>query len=173
MRYACTRLEAAICFVLSGKPMPTRITQIMATEKEACRLRFNSMDALISRRLAGFVLTLSVTIISATGLSAQSATLGIFEGQQDVGVILHPGSAVYDASTGTYTLTGSGDNIWWAEDDFHYVWKKVSGDFSLSADVALLGKGGEPHRKAVLMVRQSLDQDSAAVGVAVHGDGLT
>ena len=80
---------------------------------------------------------------------------------------------MYDASTGTYTLTGSGDNIWWAEDDFHYVWKKVSGDFSLSADIALLGTGGEPHRKAVSMIRQTLDQDSAAVALAVHGDGLT
>jgi hypothetical protein len=131
------------------------------------------MHASISRRFAIIALTLFGTLISAARLSAQSATLGIFDGQQDVGTILHPGSAVYDAETGTYTLTGSGDNIWFAEDDFHYVWKKVSGDFSLSANIALPGTGGEPHRKAVLMIRQTLDQDSAAVGIAVHGDGLT
>jgi TolB protein len=135
------------------------------------RLRFNAMHASISRRFA--VLALLGAIVSAPVLSAQSATLGIFDGQQDVGAILHPGSAAYDAATGTYTLTGSGDNIWFAEDDFHYVWKKVTGDFSLSADIALLGTGGEPHRKAVIMIRQSLDRDSAAVAIAVHGDGLT
>jgi Tol biopolymer transport system component len=131
------------------------------------------MHASISRRLTGLAPTFLGAIIAASALSAQSTTLGIFDGQQDVGTILHPGSAGYDASTGTYTLTGSGDNIWWAEDDFHYVWKKVTGDFSLSADIALPGAGGEPHRKAVLMIRQSLDPDSAAVGLAVHGDGLT
>jgi len=137
------------------------------------RLRFVFMHASISRRFAGLALTLLGAIVSAPALSAQSATLGIFDGQQDVGTILHPGSAAYDASTGTYTLTDSGDNIWWAEDDFHYVWKKVSGDFSLGADIALPGTGGEPHRKAVIMIRQTLDQDSAAVAIAVHGDGLT
>src|SRR5271167_2050368 len=142
-------------------------------QKEAYRLRSNSMHTSISRRFTGLALTLLGTFVSASALCAQPATLGIFDGQQDVGTILHPGSAVYDASTGTYTLSGSGDNIWWAEDDFHYMWKKVSGDFSLSAGIALLGSGGEPHRKAVLMIRQSLDQDSAAVALAVHGDGLT
>ena len=137
------------------------------------RLRFSSMHASISRRFAGLALTFLFTIVSARALSAQSAMLGIFDGQQDVGNILHPGSAAYDASTGTYALTGSGDNLWFAEDDFHYVWKKVSGDFSLGADIALPGTGGEPHRKAVIMIRQTLDHDSAAVAIAVHGDGLT
>jgi TolB protein len=105
-------------------------------------------------------------------LAAQQP-LGIFEGQQDVGTILHPGSAHYDPANAAYLLTGSGDNLWWAEDDFHFVWKKVSGDFALTADIALLGSGGDPHRKAVLMVRQTLDANSATVVLAVHGDGLT
>ncbi|MFZ0303139.1 MAG: hypothetical protein WAL75_10650 [Terracidiphilus sp.] len=131
------------------------------------------MSASMSRLPGKIAFLIFSVLVSAAGLHPQGPTLGIFEGQHDVGTILHPGSAVYDASTGTYTLTGSGDNIWWAEDDFHYVWKKVSGDFSLSADIALVGTGGEPHRKAVLMIRQTLDQDSAAVALAVHGDGLT
>jgi TolB protein len=115
---------------------------------------------------------LSCSLAIATALAAQRP-LGIFEGQQDVGTILHPGSAHYDPATAAYLLTGSGDNLWWAEDDFHFVWKKVSGDFALTADIALLGSGGDPHRKAVLMVRQTLDANSATVVLAVHGDGLT
>ena len=59
------------------------------------------------------------------------------------------------------------------EDAFHFVWKKASGDLSLAADIAFVGAGNDPHRKACLMIRQSLDADSAYVDVALHGDGLT
>ena len=34
------------------------------------------------------------------------------------------------------------------------------GDVALTADIAILGSGGDPHRKAVLMIRQSLDGNS-------------
>ena len=100
-------------------------------------------------------------------------TLGIFEGHGDVGTVLHPGSVDYDAGKQSYTIAGSGENMWFAVDAFHFVWKKVSGDVSLAADVGFLGQGKNPHRKAVLMIRQTLDADSAYADVAVHGVGLT
>jgi TolB protein len=87
--------------------------------------------------------------------------------------VLHAGSARFDAGDGTYTITGSGDNVWSTSDDLHYVWKKADGDIVLSARVAFVGTGGEPHRKAMLMIRQSLAPDSAYVDVARHGNGLT
>ena len=99
--------------------------------------------------------------------------LGIFTDHQDVGTVLHPGDASYDAASRSYTISGSGENMWFGVDDFHYVWKKVSGDVALTADIAFLGTGGNPHRKAVLMIRQSLDGNSPGVDVAVHGVGLT
>src|SRR5205814_1773001 len=99
--------------------------------------------------------------------------LGLFEGHSDVGTVLHPGSVEYDASHRTYQISGSGDNMWAATDAFHFVCKKVSGDVTLTADVSILGAGGDGHRKAVLMIRQSLDTDSAYVDAARHGDGLT
>jgi TolB protein len=101
------------------------------------------------------------------------AQLGIFQSQQDVGTVLHPGSATYDAATGSYTISGSGENMWFGQDDFHFVWTKVSGDVSLSADIAFVGTTGNNHRKAVLMIRQSLDAGSPMVDLARHGDGLT
>ena len=58
-------------------------------------------------------------------------------------------------------------------DAFQFAWKKASGDLSLAADVAFVGAGKDPHRKACLMIRQDLDADSAYVDVALHGDGLT
>jgi TolB protein len=99
--------------------------------------------------------------------------IGLFEKQADVGNVLHPGSADYDASKGTYTVAGSGANMWFDSDAFHFVWKRMSGDVTLTADVSFLGAGGNPHRKAVLMIRQTLDADSPYVDVAVHGVGLT
>ena len=104
---------------------------------------------------------------------AATQQLGIFEDHQDVGTVLHPGSAQFDAAKGTYTIAGSGENMWFGIDDFHYAWKKVSGDVALTADIAFAGTGGNPHRKAVLMIRQTLDGPSASVDVAVHGSGLT
>ncbi len=63
--------------------------------------------------------------------------------------------------------------MWFTNDAFHFVWKRVSGDVALRASLELLGAGGNPHRKACLMIRQSLASDAAYVDVAVHGDGLT
>ena len=102
-----------------------------------------------------------------------AGSLGIFEGHADVGTVLHPGSAVYDASAESYTVTGSGSNMWFAADAFQFVWKKVSGDVTLTADISFVNAGGNPHKKAVLMVRQSLDPDSAYADVALHASGLT
>src|SRR5215218_6384506 len=99
--------------------------------------------------------------------------IGAFEGHSDVGVVLHPGAAEYDATARTYTITGSGENMWAAKDAFHFVWKEVSGDVTLTADVAILGEGGDAHRKAVLVIRQSLDEDAPYADAALHGDGLT
>jgi dipeptidyl aminopeptidase/acylaminoacyl peptidase len=100
----------------------------------------------------------------------QSSAIGEFEGHGDIGDVGAPGSAEFD---GVYTVSGSGGNMWFAEDAFHYVWKRVEGDVYLAADVAFLGEGTDPHRKACLAIRQTLDSDSACAYLAVHGDGLT
>jgi hypothetical protein len=109
----------------------------------------------------------------AAHLSAQSSALGVFEGHSDVGSTRHAGSVQHDAARRAYTVTGGGENMWFANDAFHFVWKKVSGDVTLAADVTFLGTGGHAHRKACLLVRQSLEPDSAYADAALHGDGLT
>ena len=99
--------------------------------------------------------------------------IGLFEGHGDVGAVLHAGSVEYDAGKRSYTISGSGENMWLATDGFQFVWKRVSGDVTLTADISFVGKGVNEHRKAVLIVRQSLDADSAYADVALHGSGLT
>ena len=101
------------------------------------------------------------------------SAVGIFEDHGDVGDVLHPGSANISTDGRSYTVSGSGENMWFARDAFHFVWKRASGDVGLAADVAFRGAGTNPHRKACLMIRQSLAADSAYVDLALHGDGLT
>ena len=116
---------------------------------------------------------ISVFFASRSALAQKAGAVGIFENHADVGTVLHPGSADYDASQKTYTLSGSGENMWFSADAFQFAWKKVSGDVSLTADISFLGTGGNEHRKAVLMLRQSLDADSVYADIARHGNGLT
>lgn len=99
--------------------------------------------------------------------------LGIFEGNTDIGNVKHAGSVQFNTSENTYTISGSGTNMWFDTDEFHFVWKKMSGDMSLAANIEWLGKGSDPHRKACLVIRQTLESNSAYADVAVHGDGLT
>jgi hypothetical protein len=108
----------------------------------------------------------------AVAMSAQEP-VGIFENHVDVGTVLHPGSASFDQAKSTYTLTGSGENMWLAADAFQFAWKKVSGDLDLTADISFATTTGNEHKKAVLMLRQSLDADSVYADVALHASGLT
>ena len=108
----------------------------------------------------------------ARPLAAQES-VGAFESHNDVGTVLHAGAAQYDAAKKSYTITGSGENMWLGADAFQFAWKKMSGDATISADISFLGSGGNPHRKAVLMIRQNLDADSIYADVALHGNGLT
>jgi len=128
------------------------------------------------KRATAVLLTLSWGSFAGLGSSnlwASAAPTGVFESHADVGSVLHPGTLEYDPAKGTYTVSGSGENIWSTTDAFHFAWKRVKGDARLAADISFLGKGGNEHRKAVLMVRQSLDADSVYADVALHGNGLT
>ncbi len=98
--------------------------------------------------------------------------LGIFQGQSDIGGPLLPGSASYDAGSKQFTINSASYNIWYFRDEFRYLWKKVSGDVSLAADITYPNPKGYDDRKAVLVIRQDLDDNSKEVMTALHGAGL-
>jgi Tol biopolymer transport system component len=100
-------------------------------------------------------------------------SVGVFEASSDVGITPAAGKAEFDAAKSEYRITGGGANIWGTADAFQFVYRKMSGDVALTADVRFIGAGTVAHRKAALMIRQSLDPDAAYADVAVHGDGLT
>jgi hypothetical protein len=98
--------------------------------------------------------------------------IGVFAGQSDIGGPLLPGSASYDAGTKRYTINSASYNIWYFRDEFRYLWTKMSGDVSLAADVTFPDPKGYGDRKAVLVIRQDLDDDSKEIMTALHGVGL-
>jgi TolB protein len=121
-------------------------------------------------------LALSVCLLAAPLIAQSSASpLGIFESQSDVGSVTPPGTLSYDASNQVYTIAAAGANLWSTTDGFHFVWKKVSGDVSLTADMNFPNTSGNPspHRKAILMFRQTLDADGVYADAAQHGSGMT
>jgi regulation of enolase protein 1 (concanavalin A-like superfamily) len=115
----------------------------------------------------------AIAVAMSTAGTSFAARLGIFQQHKDIGVTPKKGKAKYKAKKDEYVITGGGANIWAKTDAFQYVYKQISGDVTLTADVHFLGQGVEAHRKATLMIRQSLDPDSAYADVALHGAGLT
>jgi TolB protein len=111
--------------------------------------------------------------LSTLGAARADSTLGLFTDHGDVGTVSKSGTAVYDASTHSYSVGASGANMWADKDAMQFVWKKVSGDVSIAADISFMGTSTQPHRKACLVIRQDLTPGSAYVDVAKHGDGLT
>jgi hypothetical protein len=125
-----------------------------------------------SRSLPVFAASV-LLLVSVPRHPAADRQLGMFEGQGDVGTVLHPGSVKFDPATSQYIVAGSGENMWSTKDAFYFLWKKASGDNVISADVNFLGEGRNAHRKAVILIRQTLDADSPYVDIALHGVGLT
>lgn len=107
------------------------------------------------------------------GQQPASENLGLFQTHQDIGTTPKSGATAYVPAMQEYRVTGGGANIWGKVDAFHFVYTQLSGDVILSADVRFVGEGVEHHRKAALMIRQSLDPDAPYADVALHGDGLT
>jgi hypothetical protein len=93
--------------------------------------------------------------------------IGIFEGQSDIGSALVAGSASYDAGRREYTINSAGYNVWYTRDEFRYLWKKMSGDVSLAADIQFPDPNGFGDRKAFLIIRQDLEAITA-----LHGAGM-
>ena len=98
--------------------------------------------------------------------------VGVFDGMSDIGGPAVPGSASYDATTKRYTISSAGYNIWYQRDEFRYLWKKMSGDASLAADVTFPDANGFGDRKVVLVIRQNLEDDSKEAMLGEHGVGM-
>lgn len=95
--------------------------------------------------------------------------IGVFQGQADIGGAVAAGRAAVSADS--YTIHSAGYNVWYTRDEFRFLFNRASGDVSLAADIAF-PRGGFSDHKALLMIRQSLDDDAKEAFVALHGDGM-
>jgi TolB protein len=128
------------------------------------------------RRRRSFLIVWALSMVMALGTAValpQTNSLGIFTNAGSVGQTPPGCKAQYDAAKGEYHITGGGANMWGAADAFYFVWKKVTGDVALTADIQWVGTSAAEHRKAVLILRQSLDPSSPYADAVSHGNGLT
>jgi TolB protein len=113
---------------------------------------------------------LSLAVLGS-GAGAQNP-VGVFDAQTDIGRVQHAGTTSFDSARQSYLVAGSGRNMWGTQDDFRFVWKRLSGNFILSTRASFVGKGVEPHRKIGWTIRPSLEPNASHVSAAVHGNGL-
>jgi regulation of enolase protein 1 (concanavalin A-like superfamily) len=123
--------------------------------------------------LIGAVLAVAPACRQAPPAPAPESPLALFDDHADLGPVERPGSVAEDAANGALVIEGSGANMWFAADEGHFLWKRLKGDFIVSARVEFLGQGVEAHRKIGWMARSTLDPDSVHASAVVHGDGLT
>ena len=116
---------------------------------------------------------LIILLIAVAPILFQQTSVGTFAGNTDVGSPQRPGRATYDAANDEYTIDGAGANIWANRDEFHFVWRRLKGNFILTTNAGFPGKGVEAHRKIGWMVRSNLNDDSPHTSAVLHGDGLT
>ncbi len=118
-----------------------------------------------SKRL-GF--SLIVVLLVHTGY-AQPQPIGIFDNHADIGAVSAPGEATYNPDQKEYEIKGSGSDIWGNSDEFHFVYKELSGNFRLRGTMLVYNEDGTSDwAKAVLMIRNTLDTNSSFFDVLVR-----
>ena len=77
---------------------------------------------------------------------------------RDIGSVGQSGSASNSGSS--FTVSGAGDDVWGTSDEFHYVYRSLSGDGTISAEVAAIS-GAEDWTKVGVMMRGSTSSNAA------------
>jgi len=92
----------------------------------------------------------------------------------DVGSTVNPGSAGHDAATGTFTVSGSGADVWGTADAFRFAWQTLTGDGSIVARV-VQNQNTNAWSKVGVEIRETLAAGSrhvAMVTSATNGPQL-
>jgi len=74
--------------------------------------------------MVAFLSCVGYLIGSSAWAQAGSAPVGSFRGTPMCGTVSARGLVDYDAAKRTYTISGSGENMWFTADAFQFVWKK-------------------------------------------------
>ncbi|HXD79239.1 MAG TPA: hypothetical protein VN616_15585 [Puia sp.] len=134
-------------------------------------------STLFATRITHLTLSLLAAVLALSVAPAAARAqhpVGIFDDHLDIGNPKLSGDASYDSATQSYTIKGGGSNIWFNRDEFQFVYKKIDGDFILTADFEFTGdtSGAVGHRKTGWMIRESTDEGAASANACSHIDGL-
>lgn len=102
---------------------------------------------------------------------SRTPDLGVFTDSQDIGACYIKGDALYNADNQEYTIYGAGSNIWLDKDAFHFLYKKMKGDFILQFEFKFVGKVKNGHCKIGWMVRNDSTANSAHISGSAHENG--
>ncbi len=102
----------------------------------------------------------ATTTSSAVSITVSNPSSSLPSGwaDADVGSVPLPGSASY--SGGTFSVTGSGADVWGTADQFHYAYHSMTGDGTIVARVATV-QNVAAWVKGGVMIRETLDAGSA------------
>jgi hypothetical protein len=123
----------------------------------------------------------AATTSSAVSVTINDPPAGLPAGwaDADIGAVPFAGSA--GSTGGTFSVTGSGTDVWGTADAFHYAYRALTGDGTIVARVASVQQNVNAWVKAGVMIRETLDPGSAhafmlvsaSKGVAFQRRGAT
>jgi hypothetical protein len=124
---------------------------------------------IVSRTMAGLTATGSVSSFVTPG-SGGGGGLPSSWADADIGAVGSSGGA--SSSSGTFSVTGAGADIWNTADAFNFAYKTLSGDGQLVARVASV-ENTAAWAKAGVMIRNTLNANSAyALMLVSAGKGM-
>lgn len=106
----------------------------------------------------GFDLTLQGDI--------QSSSLTKFFPYEDIGSVGRAGSTFFNPTSNSYTLSGSGNDIWNSEDQCHFSYSNYSGDYEIVTFIENISATNS-WAKSGLMIRENNNVDSRNVFLAL------
>lgn len=109
-------------------------------------------------RRAARVCALAATPVVVTATASFAQTLPSPWTSRDIGSPALAGSATHNA--GVFTIKAAGVDIWYAADQFHFVYQQISGDVDVSARVDSI-TAVDGWSKAGVMIRSALTPDAA------------
>lgn len=116
-----------------------------------------------SRVLGALAASLLLGVASAAPAPSREQ-VGMFEGQSDIGPTAKRGSAAFDSGRQEYTVDGAGSEARPGGDGLHFVWRRMKGDFILTARARPAGSG-----RAGWAVRSGLEPGAPHAAAAVGG----
>src|SRR5260221_2264310 len=115
----------------------------------------------MDKLLHGFTIIIMLSLTASDSVGQHP--VGVFDDHADIGNPKIHGTTEYDAANQVYNISGAGYNIWFNRDEFQFAYKKIKGDFILTANFEFTGDtaGVVGHRKMGWMMRESTDEGAA------------